>query len=225
MKKRNGGGVAQSESEKAAESNDQFTDVITKSELGQVPLLDRSAPIMKDIVVTKEGVTKLLKGLNPSKALGPDELHPRVLKELATELGPIFAHLFQQSIDSGEIPKEWILANISPLFKKDDRSFACNYRPVSLTCVPCKLLEHIVCSNIMTHLDEHKLLSDKQHAFRKWHSCETQLSTVINDWAKILDNKGQEDTLILDFEKTLTTPPHMNSLRVNCLVMVLVVKH
>ena len=73
---------------------------------------------MEDIVVTKEGVTKLLKGLNPSKALGPDELHPRVLKELATELGPVFAHLFQQSIDKGKIPKEWSLANICPLFKK-----------------------------------------------------------------------------------------------------------
>ena len=95
LKKRNGCGVAQSESEKAAEFNGQFTDVFTKSEYSQVPLLNRSAPFMEDIVVTKEGVTKLLKGLNPSKALGPDELHPRVLKELATELGPIFAHLFQ----------------------------------------------------------------------------------------------------------------------------------
>ena len=90
LKKRNGGGVAQSESEKAAEFNGQFTDVFTRSECSQVPLLDRSAPFMEDIVVTKEGVTKLLKGLNPSKALGPDELHPRVLKELATELGPHF---------------------------------------------------------------------------------------------------------------------------------------
>ena len=93
---------------------------------------------MENIVVTKEGVTKLLKDLSPSKALGPDELHPRVLKELAIELGPIFAHLFQQSIDKGEIPKELSLANICPLFKKGDRSLACNYRPVSLTCVPCK---------------------------------------------------------------------------------------
>ena len=64
---------------------------------------------MEDIVVTKEGVTKLLKGLNPSKALGPDELHPRVLKELATELGPVFAHLFQQSIDKEKSPRNGLL--------------------------------------------------------------------------------------------------------------------
>ena len=208
LKRKNGKGVAQSDLEKAEEFNGQFTDVFSKNEHTQVPLLDRSAPFMNDIAVSKDGVIKLLKGLNPSKALGPDELHPRVLKELATELGPVFAHLFQQSIDTGEIPKEWSLANICPLFKKSDRSLACNYRPVSLTCVPCKLLEHIVCSNIMAHLDEYKLLSDRQHAFRKGHSCETQLTTVINDWAKILDNRGQVDTFILDFEKAFDTPPH-----------------
>ena len=173
MKKRQESGIAQSDFEKASEFNGQFTDVFTKIEHSQVPLLDRSAPFMKDIVVTKEGVTQLLKGLDLSKALGPDELHRRFLKELATELGPVFAHRFQQSIDKGEIPKEWSLANICPLFKKGDRSLACNNRPVSLTCVPCKLLEHIVCSNIMANLDEHRLLSDKQHAFMKWHSCET----------------------------------------------------
>ena len=113
----------------------QFSRMFSlNSEYKQFLLLDRSAPFMHDIVVTKEGVTKLLKGLNPSKVLGPDELHPRVLKEPAMELGPVFAHVFQQSIDTGEIPKEWSLANICPLFKKGDRSLARNYRPVSLTC-------------------------------------------------------------------------------------------
>ena len=70
------------------------------------------------------------------------------------------------------------------------------------------MLEHIVCTNIMVHLDKHKLLSDRQHAFRKNRSCETQLITVINDWAKILDAGGQVDTFILDFEKAFDTPPH-----------------
>ena len=111
-------------------------------------------------------------------------------------------------MDTGEIPKEWSFANICPLFKKSDRSLACNYRPVSLTCVPCKLLEHIVCSNIIAHLDEYKFLSDRQHAFGKGHSCETRLTTVINDWAKILNNRGHIDTFILDFEKAFDTPPH-----------------
>ena len=134
----------------------------------------------------------------------------------------MFAHLFQQSIDTGEIPKEWSLANICPLFKKGDRSLACNYRPVSLIYVPCKLLEHIVCSNIMAHLDEHKLLSDRQHTFRKRHSCETQLITsiVINDWVKILYDGGQADTFILDFAKAFDTPL-MNYLYASYMVTVL----
>ena len=118
LKKRDGSGIPLSVSDKVVKFNGQFADVFTKSEYSKVPLLDRSAPFMDDIVVTKEGVTKLLKGLNPSKALGPDELHPRLLKELTTELGPIFAHLFQQSIDSGEIPNEWTLANSVPCSKR-----------------------------------------------------------------------------------------------------------
>ena len=68
------------------------------------------------------------------------------------------------------------------------------------------------------------ILSDRQHAFRKGHSCETQLTTVINDWAKILDNRGQVDTFILDFEKHLIHPL-MNSLKANCLAMELVARH
>ena len=81
--------------------------------------------------------------------------------------------------------------------------------------------EHIVCSNINAHLDEHKHLSDRQHAFRKRHSCETQWITVINDWAKFLDKDRQVDTFILDFEKAFDTPL-MNYLNSSCMVMVFV---
>ena len=70
----------------------------------------------------------------------------------------------------------------------------------------------------MAHLDEYTLLSDRPHAFRKTHSCETQLTMVINDWAEIVNNGGQVDTFILDFRKHLTPHP-MSSLRANCLAV------
>ena len=79
---------------------------------------------------------------------------------------------------------------------------------MSLTCICCKLLEHIVCSNLLSHFDKNNIITNKQHAFRKNHSCETQLSHVINDWSKSLDDKQQVDIFILDFEKAFDTVPH-----------------
>ena len=111
--------------------------------------------------------------------------------------------------DTNSIPEEWTTANICPLYKKADRSIPANYRPVSLTCILiCKLIEHIVCSNIMSHLDNHNIITDRQHAFRKHHSCETQLCNVIHDWAKNIDYGKQTDIFILDFEKAFDTMPH-----------------
>ena len=81
LKKRDGSGLAESESHQAKEFNGQFTDVFTQCRFNKAPLLDSLAPRMNDIAVSIEGVTKLLKGLNPSKAMSPDELHPRILKE------------------------------------------------------------------------------------------------------------------------------------------------
>ena len=64
------------------------------------------------------------------------------------------------------------------------------------------MLEHKICTNTMAH----KLPSDRQHAVKKNRSCETQLITVINDWAKSLDAGGQVETVI--FQKAFDTPPH-----------------
>ena len=91
--------------------------------------------------------------MNPSKALGPDELHPGVLRELAVELGPVFAHLFQHCLDTGEIPKEWSLANICLLYKKGDRASLRSYHPVLDMCSLQDACTHIICTNTMAHLD------------------------------------------------------------------------
>ena len=163
---------------------------------------------MRPILITNKGVKKILNGLNSSKAMGPDAVHPRILKELAHELSGILTHFFQQSIDTGTVPKDWKDANICPLFKKNDRTLPSNYRPVSLTCILCKVLEHIVSSNLMSHFDNNNILHNRQHAFRKGHSCESQLINVIHDWATSIDNRQQTDIFILDFEKAFDTVPH-----------------
>ena len=78
-------------------------DVFSRTSESEVPLLEKSAPPMSIINVSNEGVIKMVKGLNPSKALGYDGLYPRVLEELVVELGPVFAHLSQQSLDKGSL--------------------------------------------------------------------------------------------------------------------------
>ena len=81
----------------------------------------------------------------------------------------------------GVIPSIWKNANVTPVFKKGGRDLAENYRPVSLTCVCCKILEHIITSHIRQHLDHNNILSAYQHGFRKLHSCETQLLVIVQD--------------------------------------------
>ena len=81
---------------------------------------------MNDIAVPKDGVIKLLKGLNPSKALGPDELHPRVLKELATELGPVFANIFSNQLTLVKSQRNGLLQISAPF----SRRVTCHLRAI-----------------------------------------------------------------------------------------------
>lgn len=164
------------------------------------------------ITVTKEGVQKLLSSLQPTKATGPDQIPGRILKELSSELAPVLALLYQASLDQGTIPDDWKQASVVPIFKKGERCKAENYRPVSLTSIICKTLEHIVSSSIMRHMDHHSVLTDAQHGFRKRRSCETQLILTLQDLAHTTDNKGQTDVILLDFSKAFDKVSHLRLL-------------
>jgi hypothetical protein len=144
--------------------------------------------------------------------MGPDQVSTWMLKNFATILAPVLQSIFTQSLKSGDIPSDWKTANVTAIFKKGERSDPANYRPVSLTSVTCKILEHVLASNIRQHLDDHGILSPSQHGFRKRHSCETQLLTTIEDLAKGLDNREQIDCLILDFSKAFDSVPHQRLL-------------
>ena len=127
------------------------------------------------------GVEKLLRKENTSKAIGPDNISNVILKECANQPAPGLSEIFQNSIDSGKLPTDWTNANLSSVFKKGDVHLAENYRPVSLTSVTCKLLEHIICKHLLTHLENNNILTNLNHGFRSGYSCETQLLVTLND--------------------------------------------
>ena len=155
------------------------------------------------------GVFKLLDKIDVSKASGPDCIPGRILQNLAQELAPVLHFIFEQSLNTGDIPAEWTLANVAPIFKKGSKLQAVNYRPVSLTCISCKLFEHIVCKHILGHLEDHEILTDLQHGFRSGRSCETQLITTFHDIASAYNKKGSQiDIAVLDFSKAFDTVPH-----------------
>ena len=189
--------------------NKQFVSVFSQEAPGDLPDLGPSdTPDVPGIKVSTAGVIKLLKDINPSKATGPDSIPGKLLKEAAAELAPTLTCIFQASIDQGRIPTDWKSAKIAPVYKKGDRSQPSNYRPISLTSICCKIIEHIIHSSVITHLENHSILTDYQHGFRKRRSTETQLILTIQDLVSNLNSGEQTDAILLDFSKAFDKVPH-----------------
>ena len=91
-----------------------------------------------------KGIVSLLKNINTKKASGPDGISCWVMKEAGEEIAPFLQFIFNQSLTTGQVPGDWKCANVTPVLKKGSKKEASNYRPVSLTSVPCKILEHII---------------------------------------------------------------------------------
>lgn len=102
----------------------------------------------------------------------------------------------------------WKEANVCAIHKKGKKSDPANYRPISLTCVASKVLEHIVHSQAMKHLAKHEVLTDYQHGFRAKRSTETQLICTIHDIANTIQANKTVHAAILDFSKAFDKVPH-----------------
>ena len=167
-----------------------------------------STVTMPEINISQNGLLKLLKNLKHGKAAGPDRLKPPLLRELREEIAPIIKISFDRSLQTGKLPADWMTANVMPVFKKGDKSLAENCRPISLTCILCKVLEHILASNIIRHLDGQGILYDLQHGFREKRSCETQLIMLIEDLARSASLGEKTDNILVDFSKAFDKVNH-----------------
>ena len=163
---------------------------------------------MQELKISVNGIIKLLQGLKPDKAPGPDQIRSSLLQKLSLESAPILQFIFSKSLEEGSLPSEWLKANVLPIFKKGDTTNPANYRPISLTCIVCKIFEHIVASNVVKHLDENQILYDLQHGFRSKRSCETQLIILIDELHRNLKDGKQTDIILLDFSKAFDNVNH-----------------
>ncbi|KFP34449.1 hypothetical protein N325_12668, partial [Colius striatus] len=106
----------------------------------------------------EEIVSNLLLHIDVHRSMGPDGVHPRLLRELAGVLAKPLSIIDQQSWLIGQLPPDWKSANITPIYKKGWKDDLGNYRPVSLTSVPRKLMEQIILTSIMQHMQDNQVI-------------------------------------------------------------------
>ena len=135
-----------------------------------------------------------------------------MLQALSAETASSITAFFQMSVNTGEVPSQWKKAWSTPVFKRGECVEAANYCPIFPTSIACKMLEHVMCTHIRCHLDQHNTLGPENHGVRAKHSTKSQLLLTTNDMLKFWDTRRQLDVTILDFSKTFDTVPHQQLL-------------
>ena len=155
-----------------------------------------------------EDVAKYLLDLDCSKAMGPDNIHPKLLKYLGKdpEFVDALTMFFNKCIDEQRIPDEWKSATVVPIHKKGSVHVANNYRPVSLTCIMCKIYEKILRRHLLEHVES--LISTKQHGFMKNRSCLSNILETLDIANEYLAEGNCADILYFDFKNAFDSVPH-----------------
>ena len=164
--------------------------------------------VLHELVISEEIVMSKLKKLKANKAAGVDGIVPEILVKTADVICKPLGCIFNESLNTGYIPLDWRRANVTAIFKQGQRDNPSNYRPISLTCQVCKVLESIIKDKISEHLEKFKLIKASQHGFMKNKSCLTNLLEFLHFVANQVDSGEAVDVIYLDFQKAFDKIPH-----------------
>ena len=196
------------EREMAEKLNNFFANVFTVKDASNIPVRGRETEAsLNSVLFTEDKIRNKIKNLKKNSAPGPDGINVNLLQNAREELLRPLLHIYQKSLDTGTVPLIWKQATVTPIFKKGTKGDAGNYRPVSLTSIPCKIFESIVKDEIMSYLIENKLIKDSQHGFMPGRSCTTNLITFLDRLTDIVDKGKSADVFYLDFAKAFDKVP------------------
>ena len=161
-----------------------------------------------DVDITEEKVMSMLEKLKEGKSPRPDAISPKLLRECKETLCYPLTKIFEKSLKEARLPSDWKLANVTPIHKGGDKTEPSNFRPVSLTSVPCKIMESIVFGQVKEHLTRNKVPNDIQHGFTAGRSCLTNLLVSLEEWTKAIDEECAVDIINLNISKAFDSVPH-----------------
>ena len=203
------GSLTTNDQETADEFNKFFASVFVEDLCESLPSLpDRGIFSLDTVNVNVHEIHKILKTLPLWSSPGPDGIPNHFLINAVEVLGVVLRRFFQFLFDNGVMPSDWCLANVTPVFKKGNRTLCSNYRPISLTSTCCKVAERVLKSNILKFIEENNLLSSTQHGFLPRRSCLSSLLQFFEFLTSNLDVGVDCSAVYIDFAKAFDSVPH-----------------
>ena len=195
--------------EMADELNKYFGSVFTHEDVSNVPVKQMETEVvMPNVSITEKKICEKIFKLRKDAAPGPDNITPLFLKETVHVVKIPLKIIFEKSLKEQKCPADWKMAHVVPIYKKGPKGKPSNYRPVSLTSIPCKILEQIIKDELSEHLARNRLINDSQHGFTKGKSCATNLIQFFDKVSESMDEGVPIDIFHLDFSKAFDKVPH-----------------
>lgn len=205
------GQIGEDDSSKAEILSQHFSSVFNCNRYDVKPEVDYvvgDRELLQGVDVDMEFLRDKIKSLKVTKAAGYDNLPAKLLVNTCSSIISPLKLIFDSSLSDGIVPFDWKKSNVTPIFKSGERASPNNYRPVSLTCISCKILETFVRDALVNYLTENNIIYNNQHGFIKGKSCMTNLLTFLEYVEEAVDCGYPVDVVYLDFSKAFDSVPH-----------------